>query len=451
MIMKKCYILFLLALTISCSDNYLEKKPNKSLVVPSTLSDLEALLNNTSVMNIGPGLGILGVDDFFMTDEGWQGFTDPVEQFGYTWESDIYRGQESFTEWSYPYRQIFYTNTVLDALIAIPINSGNETQWKTVKGRALFHRAISHYQLAQLFCLSYSDETIDQPGIPVRLNSDVDTPVTRATIGQTYDQIIADLTEAETLLPVVVPSRTQPTIATAKGLHGIVSLAMNNYTEAEKYATQSLDLDNSLLDYNDLNSESRLPITQYNNEISFHSVSHYYSFPYSAQAFIDTLLLDQYDENDLRKEVYFRNRDVNRYTFKGHYSGLYSLFVGVGIDELYLVLAESRVRNGNIAGALEDLNALLIKRWKAGTYIPITENNEEALLQIILSERQKELVFRPARWTDLRRLNKDIRFQRTMTRKLNGTIYSLPPNDNRYVYPIPVDEITFSGIEQNPR
>jgi hypothetical protein len=40
-------------------------------------------------MNIGPGLGVLGVDDFFMTDEGWQGLTDPVEQFGYTWESDI--------------------------------------------------------------------------------------------------------------------------------------------------------------------------------------------------------------------------------------------------------------------------------------------------------------------------------------------------------------------------
>jgi hypothetical protein len=340
---------------------------------------------------------------------------------------------------------------VLDALSAIPMNSGNEAQWKTIKGRALFHRAISHYQLAQLFCLPYSDETIEQPGIPLRLNSDVDTPVTRATIGQTYDQILADLTEAETLLPAVVPSRTHPTIATAKGLHGIVSLTMSNYTEAEKYATQSLDLDNSLLDYNDLNSESRLPITQYNNEISFHSVSHYYSFPYSAQAFIDTLLFDQYDENDLRKKVYFRNRGVNRYTFKGHYSGLYSLFVGVGIDELYLVLAESRVRNGNIAGALEDLNALLIKRWKAGTYIPITENNEEALLHIILSERQKELIFRPARWTDLRRLNKDVRFQRTMTRKLNGAIYSLPPNDNRYVYPIPVDEIIFSGVEQNPR
>jgi hypothetical protein len=27
----------------------------------------------------------------------------------------------------------------------------------------------------------------------------------------------------------------------------------------------------------------------------------------------------------------------------------------------------------------------------------------------------------------------------------------LPPNDNRYIYPIPPDEIKISGVEQNER
>jgi starch-binding outer membrane protein, SusD/RagB family len=449
--MNKLYIVIILMAVLSCGDDYLEEKPDKSLVVPTTLSDLEALLNNTTVMNEAPGLAILGVDDFFMTDEGYLGFTDPVEQYGYIWESDIYHGQQSFSEWSSPYRQIFYANTVLDALDNIAIGASNKVQWETIKGRALFHRAFSHYQLAQLFCGPYRDATVDNPGIPVRLDADIDASISRSSIGEVYDQIIKDLTHADDLLPAAVVSCTQPTSAAAKAMLAIVYTAMSKYHEAEQYASESLKLESTLLDYNELNASARLPISRYNSEVSFHAVSNYFSFPYSAMAFIDTTLIGSYDDNDLRKSIFFRMRDVNRYTFKGNYSGSYSLFVGVAIDEIYLVRAEARARTNNIAGALEDLNTLLEKRWRNGTYIPIAETDANELLKIILSEKQKELVFRPSRWTDLRRLNQETGFQRTQQRKLNGVLYSIPPNDKRYKYPIPSDEITRSGIEQNDR
>jgi hypothetical protein len=55
------------------------------------------------------------------------------------------------------------------------------------------------------------------------------------------------------------------------------------------------------------------------------------------------------------------------------------------------------------------------------------------------------------RWIDLRRLNTDSRYAVTLTRNLNNQIYTLPPNDQRYVLPIPDLEIKLSGIEQNPR
>jgi hypothetical protein len=38
-----------------------------------------------------------------------------------------------------------------------------------------------------------------------------------------------------------------------------------------------------------------------------------------------------------------------------------------------------------------------------------------------------------------------------LKRTVNGTEYSLAPNDARYVMPIPDDEITRSGIIQNQR
>jgi hypothetical protein len=75
---------------------------------------------------------------------------------------------------------------------------------------------------------------------------------------------------------------------------------------------------------------------------------------------------------------------------------------------------------------------------------------EDALRKVLL-ERRKELVFRAIRWTDLRRLNKDPRFATTLRRVVLGQEYLLPPNDNRYVYPIPTNEIEASGVPQNPR
>jgi len=68
-----------------------------------------------------------------------------------------------------------------------------------------------------------------------------------------------------------------------------------------------------------------------------------------------------------------------------------------------------------------------------------------------LKERRKELLFRGLRWTDLRRLNLDPRFAVTLARNVSGQIYSLPPEDPRYAWPIPDDEIQASGIPQNPR
>ena len=59
---------------------------------------------------------------------------------------------------------------------------------------------------------------------------------------------------------------------------------------------------------------------------------------------------------------------------------------------------------------------------------------------------------RGLRWTDLRRLNRDPRYAVTLTRSINGTTYMLPPNDARYVYPIPDAVIAANpGMEQNVR
>jgi hypothetical protein len=100
---------------------------------------------------------------------------------------------------------------------------------------------------------------------------------------------------------------------------------------------------------------------------------------------------------------------------------------------------------------MNNLNALLVKRWKTGTFIPLTASNTDDALNKILLERRKELCFRGIRWSDLKRLNKDLKYSKTLVRVLNGQTYTLLPNDPKYVLPIPDNEIRVSGIEQNLR
>ena len=98
---------------------------------------------------------------------------------------------------------------------------------------------------------------------------------------------------------------------------------------------------------------------------------------------------------------------------------------------------------------MADVNTLLRSRWKANLFVPITANTPDEALNIVLIERQKELILRGQRWIDLRRLNKENRFKITIVHKANGQTWSLEPNSYKYALPIPDDVIQFSNMKQN--
>lgn len=82
---------------------------------------------------------------------------------------------------------------------------------------------------------------------------------------------------------------------------------------------------------------------------------------------------------------------------------------------------------------MADINALLVKRYARDTYVPYEIRDKYAALALIIDERRKELAFRSARWSDLRRFNLEEGLRDTIVRKLNNKQYELLPNSNQYI------------------
>lgn len=449
---KTLYILAVLLFFIACKKE-LGTKPDKSLFVPNTLTDLQALMDNDGIFIINqPALGELGADDYYLESDVLSSLY-VVERNAYLWLSDVYEGEIFITDWDAPYQQILYANTVLQAAADIAVNASSIDEWNNVEGSALFCRAFAFYNLAQLFAKPYDAETAENDlGIPLRLTADFNVSVSRSTIKQTYEQITGDLRKASALLPVSPLGKTRPSKPAAFAMLARTYFAMGDYDSAYLYADSCLQLYHTLIDYNTIDTSADYSFPLYSNdnsEIIYQGVLTGYS-SVEDYGFVDSVLYASYAQDDLRQRVFFAHRNGG-IMYKGSYWGSSSLFGGVAVDEIYLMRAECNARRNNITAAMDDLNTLMRMRWLRGNFNPFTASNADEALKIILSERRKELLMRGLRWTDLRRLNKDERYAATLTRLQNGTAYTLPPNDDRYVYPIPNDELLYNDIPQNPR
>lgn len=450
------YSVFLISLVVftSCQkrNDWLDTKANKNDVVPSTLSDYQAILDNTGYMNTNyPALGMVGSDNYYLDYNSWQAAYSATERNAYIWAPVVYNG-EPVLDWNNPYKIVEFSNIALDGLNSIGESAENRSQRDNIGGSALFYRAIAFYNLAQIFTGPYiGSQAGTDLGIPVRLSSDVNEKSKRASLQQTYDQIILDLRKAEQLLPSHPAVPTRPSKIASLALLAKTFLVMQSYDSAGKYANATLQLNDSLLDFNQISVTNDFPFPPYpgNREIIFFSQSVLYGDIYSG--FIDSNLLASYDPNDLRSIAFAYPTAAGSY-FKGMYSGSVYPFAGLATNEIYLIRAECSARQGDVNAAMADLNHLLQYRFVTGSFVPLTAANAQEALSMVLHERRKELPFTSnTRWEDLRRLNQDPNFTTTLSRNLNGELYTLPPNDSRYIYPIPDDEIKLSGIRQNTR
>jgi hypothetical protein len=141
------------------------------------------------------------------------------------------------------------------------------------------------------------------------------------------------------------------------------------------------------MDYNQIDPGPKYPIPAYNIEDIYEQQT--YSF--SKHAKVDSTLYPLFEDNDLRKTLFFSDNGDGSHFFRGSYEQNLAPFIGLATDEIYLIRAECEARLGKTSQAMDDLNTLLITRWKTGTFIPYTASSQQDALSQILTERRRSL------------------------------------------------------------
>ena len=128
------------------------------------------------------------------------------------------------TLWMIAYKAIYMANTVITSF-----EEGISADGDQLLGEAYFVRGWMHLNLVTLYAKPYSHGR-DNIGVPLHISTN-NAVVTRAKVGDVYDQIVKDLTKASQLMGPSRGNTGYPCKDAALGLLSRVHLYMENWEE----------------------------------------------------------------------------------------------------------------------------------------------------------------------------------------------------------------------------
>ncbi len=471
--MRKYFnIICLLALlSLVACDDYLDIKP-KGKIIPETATEYERLLNHWNILKTSETWGVYLTDDVFIPEKaeenGVLGFNIIRENYKkslYTFEKEVFAESEKDYLWIAAYERIFYYNVIVNNIA--DATEATEERKNTIRAEALLGRALEYLNLVNAYAKHYDVQTAETDlAVPLVLEDDINKKnLKRATVREVYDQIEKDLLEAVQYLSTKSKSAFRASKAAGLAALSRMYLYLGNYNEALKNAKASLAENDFLLDLTKHNLVANqyfigrvdLPETSDNKEnilIKYAS----YVFGVSGSVCISKEVENLFNkEKDKRFLLYISNDPAPPYYTKFKQTGLYAWWPWTEVNaclrtpEVYLIAAECEARVGSKDSAMELINKLRDKRILDNTPLTAT-SNDDALVKV-LEERRRELLMGGfTRLIDLKRLNKEPRFAKTVTHKLGDKVYTLEPNSPKYVLPIPHTVIKFNpDMKQNER
>lgn len=350
--------------------------------------------------------------------------------------------------WANGFSNINNVNTVLDKIDLIT----DADQKAIVEGEAKFIRGVIYYYLVNFYGQPYSDGNANSNlGVPLVLepvyayDEAIHKPA-RATVAAVYTQIIADLTDAASLLPEESDD-FRANQASAQAFLARVYLAQGNWAAA---ATQADNVISSPLfglgsfpsAFNNLSNSSEdifaiQQSAQSNAGTTNSGLPTFYAARPVGRGDAQVPLnyfLDNFEITDIRGEYGYGGNSIGG--SPGYYTGkfmeIYKAIPVVRLAEMYLTRGEANLRKGGApigADPLDDINT-------------VRERSGASLLGVVtaadfIEERFRELAFEGDRLWTLKRTQQNI----------DGRPY----NHQKLILPVPQREIDVNGnLDQNP-
>ena len=358
--------------------------------------------------------------------------------------------------WQIHYKTIYLANIAIDRIPGIDMDPTLQTR---LINEAKFLRGLLYFNMVRMF-----------GEIPLVVSEDAPLNPEAAAVPEIYDQIIVDLTDAESLPADGSIQEGRATSGAAKGVLAKVYLRLGEFQAASDKAKEVIDSGQYDLwdDFDeafDISSRggqeavfsvgfgdgggaiSCWEVGQFNVRLLPAALSREIDDVSNTQGWQIAVpdLYNAYDDTDERQEATFMtsftssegtlvnldNIYIDKYWDREAdptAGGSFNDFPVLRYSDVLLVYAEAQARLGNFSEASDYLNMV---RERAGLD-DVSVSSIDEFIDVLLSERRKEFVAEGMRWFDLTRLG---RLEQAVQEAKNINVDS-----QYYLFPIPQRE-----------
>ena len=442
-------LLFVVAAAFTACDDYIDLTPKGAVTVDSAYTYYELVLmpNRT----YWPTCFALLTDDACCKESNIMGNeSTTLDGINYTFNEDADRteiAQNNLYENAYKY--ILRYNIIIDNIMDVP---GEERIKQLGMAEARLLRAWEHFVVLNTYAKAYTPATAASDGGVVIMDKyDLEATPSKSTVEQVYTFIMNEIDAALPYLQETPDLVGHPSLAYGYGLKAEQCLTLNG--ELVDYTAISKVTSNTNYRYTggkDGNPEVLDPTT---SSVGFTGTLMY------NYGIISKELTDMFDQtNDQRYALFFQSTNGSgayAYYFDAGVGAscwlsgatlnrFYYATVGLRTAEVYLILAECQARLGDVNGAMSTLSKIREKRIKGFDASTVSASNQKDAMEQIITERRKELLFGFHRFWDLKRLNTEPEFAKTVTHMYPLTTegkqpqtYTLRPDSRLYIIPFP--------------
>ncbi|KQK26147.1 carbohydrate-binding protein SusD [Chryseobacterium aquaticum] len=459
----KIILLSLMMLTAASCEDYTDITPKGALVIETAdqFHEMVSLPNRGYPINNFQYLS----DDQWMREANVIGKTPNIDILNFTFDESVDR--VSLMKTSSFYNQAYAYINRWNTIISLVDNSkGDEGTKQLAKAEAKIYRAYDHFLLVNTYAKAYDPQTAaNDGGICIMDKFDLEAQPSKSTVAQVYEFIQKDIEEALPYIQIKPLDVYHPSLAFAYAFKAKVHLFKREIAEAQAASEKSLNYNNQIFDlvaYSTQGGPNVIAVPAASNVevLSYMYMTGYNEMNFAQSNIISPELRTLFGTNDARFNLFFNSTSTtnldqgsNTAYWATQYTKFFYPTVGMKTTEVYLMLAECYARQNRFNDAVAILNTLRAKRILSGTVNLAVPSTRTATMQLVINERRKELLLGFNRFFDLKRLNNEADYAKTITRVfplVNQTVpqktYTLQPDSRLYIIPFPL-----SALTKNPK